>query len=78
MKTYHIIRATLLIEQREEGDQLVARSEMAIALEAMCAGMTAAGRRKAIAKTVLLEPLRILEQEPALTPLGGKETPHET
>ena len=63
MKTYHVINATLLIEQREEGDQLVARDEAQIALEAACKLVADAGRRTAVVKTVILEPLRILELE---------------
>jgi hypothetical protein len=74
MKTYHVIRATLLIEQREQGDQQIAHREMEIALEALCAGMTASGRRKAICKAATLEPIRILEQEPGP---ADKESPNE-
>lgn len=64
MKTFHVITATLLIEQREEGDELVARDEAEIAVEAACKLVTDAGRRNAVVKTVTLEPLRILELEP--------------
>jgi hypothetical protein len=64
MKRYHVIRATLLIEQREEGDQLVARDEAQIAIEAACRMVTDAGRREAVLKTAVLEPLQILEPDP--------------
>lgn len=72
MKTFHVIRATLLIEQREEGDQLVARDEMQIALEAACKRIMDAGRREAVVKTVILEPLRIMEPAPKEQPSNDR------
>lgn len=71
LRTYHLISVKLLVEQREQGDQLVAFRETEIALEAMCAELTA-GRRETKAKAVLLEPLRILEAPGTEGPEGAK------
>lgn len=63
MTTYHLITATLLVEQREQGDQLVARREAEIALERACEAITAASQRRSVVRATVLESLRIIEQD---------------
>ena len=75
-KTYHLISVSLLAEQHEQGDQLVALREIEIALEAMCAALTA-GRRETKAKVILLEQIRIIESNAETITFAPRET-HES
>lgn len=62
-KTYHLVSALIAIEQREQGDQLVARDIVDYMLAAACADATASSRRAINVKSTVLESVRIVEQD---------------
>lgn len=69
MATYHLITATLLVEQCEQGDQLVARDIVDHMLAAACAAETGRRRRAINVKSTVLESVRIIENDDAPAPM---------
>lgn len=67
-KTFHLVTALIVIEQREQGDQLVARDIVDHMLAAACATETARRRRAINVKSTVLESVRIVEDDNAPAP----------
>ena len=66
-KTFHLVTALIVIEQREQGDQLVAYDIVDHMLSAACATETARRRRAINVKSTVLESVRIVENDDAPT-----------
>ena len=62
-KTFHLISVSLLIEQREQGDQLVAYDIVDHMLDAACAAEAARCQRAINVKSTVLESVRIVEND---------------
>lgn len=74
-KAFHLISALIAIEQREQGDQLVARDIVDHMLAAACAAATARHRRAINVKSTVLESVRIVEDDGA--PATKDQTKHD-
>ena len=60
-KTFHLVSALIVVEQREQGDQLVARDIVEHMLAAACAAETRRRRRVINVKSTVLESMRIVD-----------------
>ena len=67
-RTFHLVSAYIAIEQREQGDKLVARDIVDHMLAAACAAETGRRRRIINVKSTVLESVRIVEDDGAPAP----------
>ncbi len=62
MRTSHVLTIKVAVEQLEQGDGGVAREEVRIAVESAMNLLQELRRRKSDVKSVVLEPLQLLER----------------